>query len=64
MTNKWIDLESQVYMHVAKRTPVVLTRGEGCRVWDDAGKAYLDFVGGWAVDALGHCHPALVDALI
>jgi predicted acetylornithine/succinylornithine family transaminase len=63
MSNKWIDLESQVYMHVAKRTPIVLTRGEGCRVWDDAGKSYLDFVGGWAVDTLGHCHPALVDAL-
>jgi acetylornithine/N-succinyldiaminopimelate aminotransferase len=63
MTNKWIDLESKVYMHVARRTPIVLTRGEGSRVWDDDGNSYLDMVGGWAVDTLGHCHPALVDAL-
>jgi acetylornithine/N-succinyldiaminopimelate aminotransferase len=63
MTNKWIELESQVYMNVARRTPIVLTRGEGSRVWDDDGKGYLDMVGGWAVDTLGHCHPAIVDAL-
>jgi len=42
---------------------VTLVRGEGARVWDDQGKQYLDFVGGWAVDSLGHCHPALVNAL-
>lgn len=41
----------------------VLVRGEGCRVWDDAGRAYLDLLGGIAVNALGHGHPALVDAL-
>lgn len=63
MSNKWIDLESQVYMRVAKRTPVVLTRGEGCRVWDDEGKSYLDLVGGWAVNTLGHASPVIVDAL-
>jgi predicted acetylornithine/succinylornithine family transaminase len=64
MTNSWKDLESKVFMHVAKRTPVVLARGEGCRVWDDAGKSYLDLVGGWAVNTLGHCSPVIVDALI
>ncbi|MDP2919098.1 MAG: aspartate aminotransferase family protein, partial [Dehalococcoidia bacterium] len=37
--------------------------GEGVRVWDDKGKEYYDFVGGWAVCALGHCHPVIVDAL-
>jgi acetylornithine/N-succinyldiaminopimelate aminotransferase len=63
MSNKWIDLEKQIYMQVAKRTPLVLMRGEGCRVWDDAGNAYLDFVGGWAVDSLGHASQVLVDAL-
>jgi acetylornithine/N-succinyldiaminopimelate aminotransferase len=63
MANKWIELESQVYMHVARRTPLVLVRGEGCRVWDDGGNAYLDFVGGWAVDLLGHSPQVLVDAL-
>ncbi|MBC8419775.1 MAG: aspartate aminotransferase family protein [Proteobacteria bacterium] len=39
------------------RFPVALVRGEGCRVWDDKGKAYLDFVGGIAVCALGHSSP-------
>jgi acetylornithine/succinyldiaminopimelate/putrescine aminotransferase len=45
------------------RFPVVLDRGEGCRVWDVAGKEYLDFVAGIAVCALGHCHPAVVRAV-
>jgi predicted acetylornithine/succinylornithine family transaminase len=43
--------------------PVVLVRGEGTRVWDDAGKQYLDFFGGPAVHALGHCHPVMVKAI-
>src|SRR3954462_9617482 len=50
-------------MPVAKRTPVVLVRGQGCRVWDDEGKSYLDMVGGWAVNTLGHSSPVIVDAL-
>src|SRR3712207_3490594 len=61
--SKWIELESQRYMPVAKRAPVVLVRGEGTRVWDEDGKAYLDMVGGWAVNTLGHCHPVMVDAM-
>jgi acetylornithine/N-succinyldiaminopimelate aminotransferase len=43
--------------------PVALVRGEGARVWDVDGKEYLDFLGGVAVNVLGHCHPALVRAL-
>ncbi len=43
--------------------PVALVRGEGARVWDVDGKEYLDFLGGVAVNVLGHCHPALVEAL-
>ncbi|MGI9022658.1 MAG: aminotransferase class III-fold pyridoxal phosphate-dependent enzyme, partial [Acidimicrobiales bacterium] len=43
--------------------PVVFVRGEGSRLWDDAGRSYLDFVGGVAVTSLGHCHPAVADAL-
>ena len=38
-------------------------RGEGSRLWDQSGKEYIDFAGGIAVNALGHCHPVLVDAL-
>jgi acetylornithine/N-succinyldiaminopimelate aminotransferase len=40
------------------RANVTITRGEGCRVWDDDGREYLDFGGGIAVVSLGHCHPA------
>ena len=41
----------------------VLTRGTGARVWDDAGREYLDLLGGIAVNALGHAHPAIVEAV-
>jgi len=45
------------------RYPIALVRGEGCRVWDADGKAYLDFVAGIAVCALGHSHPRLIRAI-
>ena len=41
----------------------VPVKGKGSRVWDQQGKEYIDFSGGIAVTALGHCHPALVEAL-
>ncbi|MFG3290739.1 acetylornithine transaminase [Streptomyces sp. NPDC048179] len=40
-----------------------LARGEGVKVWDTDGREYLDFVGGIATNALGHAHPAIVDAV-
>src|SRR5580658_10452125 len=43
--------------------PLALARGEGCVVWDVDGNAYLDLIGGIAVSALGHAHPALVTAV-
>lgn len=43
--------------------PLKLERGEGVRVWDGEGNAYLDLVGGIAVSALGHAHPAIVAAV-
>ena len=52
--------------HVAQtygRYPIALVRGKGTKVWDKAGKQYLDFVSGLAVDNLGHCHPAVVSAI-
>ncbi|MDB9823351.1 aspartate aminotransferase family protein [Deltaproteobacteria bacterium] len=45
------------------RFPITLVRGEGCRVWDEKGKEYLDFVGGIAVCALGHSSPIVTKAL-
>jgi acetylornithine/N-succinyldiaminopimelate aminotransferase len=61
----WIELEKKYYMRTFEkvRVPVVLVRGKGARVWDDKGKEYLDFVGGWAVNCLGHSHPVVVNAL-
>jgi acetylornithine/N-succinyldiaminopimelate aminotransferase len=59
----WKEIESRVFMTTGRRMPVVLVRGEGSRVWDDAGKAYLDFFGGPAVHSLGHCHPVVVKAI-
>jgi len=41
----------------------LFTRGEGAYLWDDAGRRYLDFLGGIAVTSLGHAHPVFVDAL-
>lgn len=38
-------------------------KGEGARVWDQQGREYIDFAGGIAVSCLGHCHPAMVDAV-
>ncbi|MFB9968108.1 acetylornithine transaminase [Sinosporangium siamense] len=43
--------------------PLALARGEGARVWDLDGRAYLDLIGGIAVNSLGHAHPALVRAV-
>ncbi len=40
-----------------------LVRGQGCEVWDEDGRCYLDLLGGIAVNALGHAHPAVVEAV-
>jgi acetylornithine aminotransferase len=50
-------------MNTFGKPKLVLTRGEGARVWDAEGKEYLDLLGGIAVNALGHAHPALVSAV-
>ena len=46
-----------------RQPPMVLTRGEGCRVWDTEGRVYLDLYAGIAVSILGHNHPRLVAAI-
>lgn len=50
-------------MSITPRPPLVFVRGEGAWLWDHDDKQYLDFVQGWAVNSLGHCPPAIVDAL-
>lgn len=44
--------------------PMLPIRAEGSRVWDDNGQEYIDLAGGIAVNALGHCHPLLINALM
>jgi len=63
ITSTWPDLEKSYLMYNIKRPNIVVVRGEGCRVWDENGREYLDFMAGWAVNVLGHCHPALVRAI-
>jgi acetylornithine/N-succinyldiaminopimelate aminotransferase len=50
-------------MNTTQWMPMVLVKGEGPWVWDEQGKKYLDFVGGWAVCCLGHCHPVMIEAI-
>jgi len=50
-------------MHTYGRLPIALSHGQGCWVWDTAGRRYLDGLGGIAVNTLGHGHPKLVPAL-
>ena len=52
--------EQRHLMNTYKRPPLVFVRGSGCTLVDDRGKKYLDFLGGIAVNALGHAHPRLV----
>jgi predicted acetylornithine/succinylornithine family transaminase len=48
---------------VYARQPVAFVRGKGCELWDADGRRYLDFFAGLAVNNLGHCHPAVVEAV-
>jgi len=52
-----------VLMDITARPPTVFVKGEGGYLWDDAGKRYLDFMQGWAVNCLGHSPPAVAEAL-
>jgi acetylornithine aminotransferase len=62
MSNQWIERADKVVMHTYGRQPLVLVKGEGCRVWDDTGKEYLDCLAGLAVVNLGHAHPEVARA--
>ncbi len=59
----YLDRYEHSLMGVFGRPKTVLTRGEGCYVWDADGKRYLDLLAGIAVNSLGHGHPAVVDAI-
>ncbi|HCI6114257.1 MAG: aspartate aminotransferase family protein [Klebsiella quasipneumoniae] len=53
----------EVILPIYAPAEFIPVKGKGSRVWDQQGKEYVDFAGGIAVTALGHCHPALVAAL-
>ena len=57
------ELYERHVMPTYARFPLALVRGKGPRVWDENGRSYLDFTSGIAVNALGHAHPALQQAL-
>ncbi len=63
MREKILELDARYILPTYKRQPGVFVRGKGARIWDSEGKEYLDFLAGIAVDALGHCHPAMVAAM-
>jgi acetylornithine/N-succinyldiaminopimelate aminotransferase len=62
-TATYLDRYAHSMIGVFGRPKTVLTRGEGCYVWDADGKRYLDLLAGIAVNALGHGHPAVVEAI-
>jgi len=56
-------IDAQCIMSTYARQPVLFVRGCGARLWDVGGRDYIDFLGGIAVDAVGHCHPRVVQAV-
>jgi predicted acetylornithine/succinylornithine family transaminase len=56
-------LDAQYVLQTYRRQPVIFDRGEGVRLFDPEGRAYLDFVSGIGVASLGHAHPALTRAI-
>ncbi len=58
------DYPTHTLMNITARPPLIFTRGEGAWLWDHSGKRYLDFVQGWAVNALGHSPSCMVEALV
>ncbi len=63
-THYFIELEEQFGAHNYHPLPVVLNKGKGVLVWDVEGKEYLDFLSAYSAVNQGHCHPAIIDALV
>ena len=57
------DLERAHAIGTYVRNPVQFVRGSGCRLWDEHGNEYLDFLAGISVLNVGHCHPRIVSAV-
>jgi predicted acetylornithine/succinylornithine family transaminase len=63
MERTLIEREKEVIFQTYKRHPIIVERAEGCRIYDAEGNSYLDFLGGIAVNALGHSHPKIIEAI-
>ena len=63
ISNTLIEQEKNSFFQVYKRLPIVVDYAQGCRIYDKSGKCYLDFLGGIAVNALGHSHPKIIEAV-
>jgi len=61
-SSQLIDRATDVLIGNYARIPIVMARGEGCRLWDAEGNEYLDLFAGFGGCILGHCHPALIEA--
>ncbi|OGU57665.1 MAG: hypothetical protein A2X64_06155 [Ignavibacteria bacterium GWF2_33_9] len=62
-SKKYIEIEKEHFIQVYSRLPIVVEKAEGVRIWDKDGNDYLDFLGGIAVDVLGHSHPKIIEAI-
>lgn len=60
---EWRERGDKVLVGTYARYPAAMVKGSGCRLVDADGKEYLDFLSGIAVCALGHCHPAVTEAI-
>ena len=64
MNNRQVmEMDAKYVGRTFARFPLAVARGEGARLWDADGRAYLDFFSGLAVNSLGHCHPAVLEAM-
>jgi len=63
MTTTWSDAWQSSMMNNYGTPQLELVRGEGSRVWDSMGTEYIDLIGGIAVNAVGHAHPLLIEAV-
>jgi predicted acetylornithine/succinylornithine family transaminase len=57
------EMAERLLFQTYARFPIVIERGQGCRVWDSDGRQYLDLVAGLAVCNVGHCHPKVTKAI-
>ncbi len=58
-----VQREGKVFAPGVRRWPLALVRGQGSKVWDVSGDEFTDLTSGWGVTSIGHCHPALVEAI-